>query len=218
MQIVQNAAEVLQKNSLNVKIGGKTSPETPEQEADAVMKRNELLLEAKITPEVFREFAFFDTMGRQGRWRAPALFAGILLAAACVCFTQWGRIRGAGLLGGVLAGVGLVLPAGYFLSFFLSVRAQEKRLKGAPSAYTLRLSEGGVSVLLGKERREYAWGDVLRACRLRRSVCLYVEENRAYILPAGSGRASLEAVWDRVCGYVPEGRREARGRRMRRRQ
>ena len=213
MQIVKNAAEGLQKNGLNVKIGEKASLGAPEWEADAAMKQKELLVEAKITPEVFREFAFFDTMYRQRRWRAPAVFAGIMLACACVGFTQWGRIRGAGLLGGVLAGVGLVLPAGYFLSFFLSVRTQEKRLKGAPSAYTLRLSGEGLSVLAGRERREYAWEEVLRAYRLRRSVCLYVEERRAYLLPAGSGRTSLEAVWDRVSGYVSGERRKELGRR-----
>ena len=103
---------------------------------------------ARITPEIFQEFAWFDMLRQQRRYRAPALFFLIMTAFAAVCFLASGRIRGAGLLGGVLLGVGLVLPLGWLLSFYLSVRAESRRLKlaQAPVAYTVHLTGRGFSV------------------------------------------------------------------------
>ena len=93
------------------------------------MKSGPLTLEARVTPEVFREFAFFDTFRRQKRWRGPALFALIMGGFAAVCFALRESREQAVLIGTVLLVVGLGLPAAYVLSFYLSVRRREKALK-----------------------------------------------------------------------------------------
>ena len=66
------------------------------------MERETLIIPARINAGVFRRFALYDTFVRQGRWRSPALFAGILGAAAAVCLLMRQRREGAALLGGVL--------------------------------------------------------------------------------------------------------------------
>lgn len=169
--------------------------------------KDALLIPCRITTEIFREFAVFDTMRRQKRWRSPALFAAIMTAFACVCFAQQGRREQAPLIGGVLLVVGLGLPAAYFLSFFLSVRKQERQLKlsAAPAAYTVTLSSEAVSVTDGKRRVEYAWSDIVRVYRIRRSTCLYAAANRAYLLPAGNPHD--EACWALITRQVPPERR-----------
>lgn len=160
------------------------------------MERNTLLIQSRITPEVFREFALFDTMYRQKRYRRPLLFAVIMAVFACVCFTRQGHNDQAVLIGAVLLIVGLGLPAAYILTFLWSVRKRAKQIPpvDAPAAYTVELSPEGVVVAAGKERAEYGWKDILYVYRIQRSTCLYVSANRAYLLPASDQREEDE-LW-----------------------
>lgn len=154
------------------------------------MEQTTLLIRSRITPEVFREFALFDTMYRQKRYRRPLLFAAILAVFACICFTQQSRNGQAVLLGAVLLAVGLGLPAAYILFFLYSVHKKSKQLdlKNAPEAYTVTLTPELVVVTAGKERAEYTWKEILYAYRIRHSTCLYVGANRAYLLPRSDRR------------------------------
>lgn len=148
------------------------------------MKSGPLTLEARVTPEVFREFAFFDTFRRQKRWRGPALFALIMGGFAAVCFALRESREQAVLIGTVLLVVGLGLPAAYVLSFYLSVRRREKALKaaGCPVAYRLRLEEEGLHVRQGEREERFPWEGMEGAWRLKRCLCVYVEGSRALSL------------------------------------
>ena len=163
------------------------------------------IVPARITPEVFQEFAWFDMLRWQRRYRAPAIFAVIMAAFSAVCFLMSGRTRGAELLGGVLLGAGLVLPLGWLLSFSLSVRAEAKRLRlaQAPVAYTLRLTSEGLTVTKEKEKATFSWEQLCRVCRLRRSICLYAAPRRAFLLPTGD-IPDPDALWREICGHLPE--------------
>lgn len=168
------------------------------------MKSGPLALEARVTPEVFREFAFFDTFRRQKRWKGPALFALIMGGFAAVCFALRGSREQAALIGTVLLVVGLGLPAAYVLSFYLSVRRREKALKaaGCPVAYRLRLEEEGLAVRQGEKEERYPWGQVAAAWRLRRCLCVYVDERRAYLLPPRDGEEG-ERLWAFLIEHLP---------------
>lgn len=176
------------------------------------MKQKTILIQSRITPEVFREFALFDTMVRQKRFLRPLVFAAILAGFACVCFSQRGQRPQAVLLGGVLLAVGLGLPLVYFLTFFYSVYKQAKGLKRkkAPLAYTVELSPEQVTVTAGEQRVEYPWEGILRVYRIRHSICLYISDNRAYLLPAADEREE-EKRWAFLCEQLPaEKRRDLR--------
>lgn len=172
------------------------------------MKQNNLVIQSRIGPEVFREFAVFDTLYRQKRYLRPLLFAAIMGAFAAVCFSQRGQREQAALLGGVLLAVGLGLPLVYFLTFFYSVYKQAKQLKGkkAPLAYTVELSQEQLAVLIGEQRAEYRWEDILVIYRIRHSTCLYVAANRAYLLSAADGREE-EKRWAFLCEHIPNKKR-----------
>ena len=79
----------------------------------------------RIDAKTFRRFAYFDAFRLKKRYRKPAIFALLLLVFALLCFTALRGKPQAALIGGVLLAVGLLLPVAYFLSFALSVRAQE---------------------------------------------------------------------------------------------
>ena len=161
-------------------------------------------VQAQITPEIFQEFAWFDLLRRQKRLRAPLLFTLVMAAFAAVCFLAMGRVRGSGLLGGVLLGVGLVLPLCWLLSFHLSVRGEAKKLKlaQAPVAYTLRLTVQGLGVSNEKETAQFPWEQLHRVCRLRRSICLYVTPARAFLLPTPGGEED-DRLWRELGQRLP---------------
>lgn len=174
------------------------------------MKQNALVIPSRITPEVFREFAVFDTLYRQKRFLRPLVFTAIMAGFAAVCFSQQGRRPQAALLGGVLLAVGLGLPLVYFLTFFYSVYKRSKVLKGkkAPLAYTVELSSERVTVTAGEQRTEYRWEDILYLYRIRRSTCLYISADRAYLLPIADDGREEKKRWDFLCEHIPNKNRK----------
>lgn len=163
------------------------------------MAEQSLTLQSKITPDIFREFAYFDIFSHQKRWRGPLLFALILTLAAAIVFTRADSTRGAGLLGGVLLAVGLGLPLVYFGSFFLSVRKQARVFTGTVVAYTVELTEAGAKVTKDGQEAIYDWSRMFGAYRLGGSVALYVDPRHAFLLTG-----PLDSIWARVTAHLPE--------------
>jgi len=159
------------------------------------MGKKALRVPVYLTARAFRRFAVFDTLSRQGKWKAPALFCLILCASALVCYALRGRSEGAMGLVVVLAAVGLGLPLVYFSSFFHSIRQQNERmgLKQPKLVYTVTLDEQAVTVDAGSESIRHGWGQLYRAYRVPGAVYLYASPERAYLLPDGEDGG--EAVW-----------------------
>ena len=170
------------------------------------MKTACLEMRCRITPMAFREFAYYNTFVRQKQYRSPALFAAIMSISASICFSQIGRLDQAALIGSVLLAVGLGLPVAYLLSFFSSVRTQEKRLvaEGDSVAYTVRLAEDRFTVTMQAQEKEYPWKNLVFACRLRHGICLYADQYRAYLLPCESLSQKHETLWERVTSAMPK--------------
>ena len=164
----------------------------------------ELRIEAKITPEAFREFSYFDALTRRKRYKGPLVFCLILAVSAAVCFTQVGRRENAAFLGGVLLIVGLGLPAVYLASFFSFVRRNARLLAGKkiPAAYTVILNSAGVVIPAGEKTLTCPWDKVFYVYRIRHSTCIYVEQDRAYMLPL-QDPGTEERLWAFLCGALP---------------
>lgn len=164
------------------------------------MKEKSIRVDAKIDAAVFRRFALFDTFVRQERWRGPVLFAVLMGAFSAVCFVMGPHRRGAALLGGVLLGIGLLLPAVYFINFFLSVRRFAKGLEGGKTAYSFQFGEEGARVEQGGASLELSWPEILCAYRAPDCVYLYVGPQKAFLIPedAESGR-----VWPLLERHLP---------------
>jgi len=169
-----------------------------ERESD-FMKEEAIIVPARITRQVFQQFALFDTFSLQKRWKLPLIFALIMSALAGLCLAFRERKEGAALLGCVLLVVGLGLPLAYFLSYWLSLRQQLARIAPERIAYTLRLEPGGIQVTSGSQKASYSWETVYMAFRASGCIYLYVEERRAYLLPDGpSGKRVWELMRDRL--------------------
>ena len=163
------------------------------RENPALGRRNALMSEkpksvtlaCRIDRRTFSRFARYDTLVRKKGWRNPALFALIMTAFAAVCFFARKTHAQALLLGGVLLGVGLILPLVWFGMFFASVRRQAKRSGLSPDTvqYTVTLSDEKIHVTKGKEAADFKWEDTHMARRVEGCIYLFVSPTRAFLLP-----------------------------------
>ena len=162
-----------------------------------------LTLAGNIDRKTFFRFAVYDSLIRKKGWRNPALFALIMSAFALICFLGRGKHEQALLLGGVLLGVGLILPLVWFGMFFASISRQAKRsgLSADKAQYVVTLTPEKIHVEKEKEKADFAWEDVYLACRTKGCIYLYVSPTRAFLLP---DCADTEQAWgmirDRVDG------------------
>lgn len=159
------------------------------------MSFDPISVDVQMDAWIFRQFAWFDTFRRQRRWVSPLLFAAIMLVFSAICFTQVGKKEQAALLGGILLAVGLILPIGWVLSFFLSVRGQIQKmsLKRPRYAYTVELAADKVRVSTEKQHASYAWKKLHGAYRVKGCTYLYVSPRQAYLLP--STQMDSDALW-----------------------
>ena len=170
------------------------------------MEARTMRVQSRITPEVFREFALFDTFRRQKRHIRPLLFAGIMILFAAVCFTQVGRHESALLLGCVLAVIGVGLPVVYILYYLNSVRRECDKLKaaGSPVAYELELASAQVRAFAGGKQRDYSWKKIHGAYRIQRCICLYMTPRQAYLLPNTGDEGHEKKLWELITNHIPE--------------
>lgn len=144
-------------------------------------------IDVVITEEIFRRFTMFDILRRRKMWRSPAIFAGILVPCAIICFIM-SHVQGAVFLGSTLLVVGLGLPFSYFTSFSASMKRQivSMGLKKRPmEAYSLELTSKpkGIHITNGKETADYEWKMVHHVYRDKMATYLYMTPQRAFILP-----------------------------------
>ena len=147
-------------------------------------KRRAVTVECRIDRETFTRFAVYDALVRRKGWRNPALFALLMSGFAILCFLGRGKHAQAVLLGGVLLGIGLLLPAVWFGMFFSSVRRQAARSGLSPdkAQYFVTLSDEKIFVSKGKETADFQWQDAVLARRVRGCIYLYVSPTRAFLL------------------------------------
>ena len=108
------------------------------------------------------------------------------------------------MMGSVLLIVGLGLPAAYIGLFFKSIKFQIKimGLKSSRHVYSLRLSSDGVDVISGDEPNQFKWSGMFGAYRVPGCTYLYVEKNKAFLLPDGQAEEGAD-VWAMLSDHLP---------------
>ena len=149
-----------------------------------------------IDDKIFRKFALFDNLHRKRIWFLPVIFASIMSAFALVCFVMRGHAEQAVMIGSLLLIIGLGLPAAYMRLFFKSIKIQIKTagLESPRHVYSLRFSPEGFQVINGGKPDQYKWSGVFGAYRVPGCTYLYVEKNKAFLLPDGQAEEGAD-VW-----------------------
>ncbi len=158
----------------------------------------QITVHVRLDAKSFRRYCAFDTFRRQRRWYAPVLIAMLLITVSL-----------SGLLGvvplsesasGVLMGLGIAVPLVVFGLYFIQIEAQvaSQGLKSAPAVYSLALGTEGVKVTNDQKKEpavELDWAQLWGAFRRPDAIYLYVNPQRAFILPDGQASASPDELW-----------------------
>ena len=158
----------------------------------------QITVHVRLDAKSFRRYCAFDTFRRQRRWYAPVLIAMLLITVSL-----------SGLLGvvplsesasGVLMGLCIAVPLVVFGLYFIQIEAQvaSQGLKSAPAVYSLALGTEGVKVTNDQEKEpavELDWAQLWGAFRRPDAIYLYVNPQRAFILPDGQASASPDELW-----------------------
>lgn len=164
----------------------------------------------KINAGIFRRFAMFDAFRLHRRWKAPALFALILIAFSISAFLMTGKTQSA-MIGNLLLVIGLGLPLAYVLHFLMQVRDQCKRLglRQLRPAYTLNMNEKHLRIIndMNPEPEvSLTWDSLYGAWRGDMAYYIYAGPSRAFILPDGQYALSPAAMYDYLKERLPQGR------------
>jgi hypothetical protein len=163
-----------------------------------------IVVPVTLDATTFSRFAVFDTLVLKKHWRSPVLFAAIMVGFALIAYTQTGKIDGAAMLATVLLVVGLVMPTGYFIRFFQSIRIQVKKagLESPKLAYTLTLEDDNIHVSAANgQEADYKWTHIYRVFRGKGCAYLYVTPSRAFLLPEKAIGDNSKFLWQKAEQY-----------------
>ena len=171
------------------------------------MNIKEITIPVRLDARTFKRFGWFDVFRLRRRWVRPAGFAAIMLAFAAVALKS-GRPQ-AGLIAGVLAAVGLLLPVVYVGTFVVQLNNQVKiqRLDPPRRVYTIKLDFDGLRASNDqrKEGEQFVkWEKTFAAYRVKGCVYLYASSIKCFLLPAGQASVPDDQLWDYLVARMGE--------------
>ena len=179
-----------------------------------IMKKNVITVPVRMDHKTLRAFSLFDTFVLKKHWIRPAIFGGIFLVFAIICFAATGKEQN-WLLGSVMLLIAIGMPAVYVGMFLSQVKAQAKKLRLDPPrrVYTLTFSPGGVHIandMKADEEADLEWAKIPAAFRVKKAIYLYAAPTRAFILPEGQADATQDALWAMLEKHMRKGRTKDR--------
>lgn len=169
-----------------------------------------ITIPCRVGPVMFRDFAMFDTLIRQKRLRSPILFFCIMGFFALICYIFRDHADQAVLMGNVLLGIAVIIPAGYLLNFYLSVRAQAKKLKLDPPrlVYTLHFTSAADGITVTSPNKSEGtlrlnWANLFGAWRVKGAIYFYSSERQAFLLPDNQATVSADELWEFLKENLP---------------
>ena len=161
------------------------------------MSRQTITARVKMDYKTLRAFSLFDTFLLKKAWRRPAIFGGIFLLSAVICFCLTSRDQNV-FMGVFLSIIGIGMPLVYVMMFLSGVKQQAKKLRLPRRVYTLTFARDGIRITNDMKPEETAaleWARVHALYRRKGAIYLYAAPTRAFILPDGQADASADELW-----------------------
>ena len=155
-------------------------------------------IHVRLNAQAFRRYCAFDTFRRQRRWYMQVFVAMLLITASLALLLGAKAHPGPAA---VLMGLGFAVPMVVFGLYFIQIEAQvaAQNLKASPAVYSLKFQEKGITVTNDQKKEppmELEWSRIWGAFRRPDSIYLYVNPQRAFILPDGQASVSPEVLWN----------------------
>lgn len=155
-------------------------------------------IKTKITPEIYINFAKFDTFMLKKRWILPVLIAAAALALSASLFmTQMN------LLAIAAAIVAIAFPVIYFNTFRNIMKDNTHRApRGAViDDYLVSLTDEGFEVYSEEEEAECTWIDMKAAYRLSNCIALFIDKDKAFLI-SQFNEPRYERIWSFICEHA----------------
>lgn len=169
----------------------------------SVVKETAIVVPATLDTQDFIRFALFNTFSLKKRWKSPVLFAVLMSIFAVICFVASRTHPQGTLLGSILLSIGLILPIVWFLLFLSSIKAEAKKhgLSKTKAQYFTLLRQDSIKVVKEKEEAVFPWQDLFMAYRVKGCIYLYINPDRAYLLPDCD---DSDLAWELICSSLPK--------------
>lgn len=174
------------------------------------MTSDTITISSRIDTKTFRDFAVFDTLIRQRRLVSPAVFSGAFLIFALICFFMRGRASQAVLLGSVMLGIAIIMPAAYFFMFYYSIsqKAKELHLETMRHCYTVCLTDApdGITVDSAIQKTgtlRVSWSQIYHVYRTGTCIYLYISPRQAFLLPDHQANVGPDQLWSYLGSHLP---------------
>ena len=152
-------------------------------------------IQTKITPEVYRNFAKFDTFMVRKRWVFPVVVCSVLLVIAAMFFAAHMN-----LLAVTSAAFALVYAVAFFNTFS---RIMRDNTHNAPRGaviddYLVSLTDEGVEIYSEEEQATCTWEELHAAYLLSDCIALYLKKDKSFLITEPS-KKRFASIWDYVC-------------------
>ena len=174
------------------------------------MARTTITAHVKMNYQALRAFSLFDTFLLKKAWRRPAIFGGIFLLSAIICFCLTSKDQNV-FMGVFLSIIGLGMPLVYVMMFLSGVKQQAKKLRLPRNVYTLVFAPDGIRITNDMKKEETVqleWARVHALYRRKDAIYLYAAPTRAFILPNGQADATPDELWQMLTGRAQAARQK----------
>lgn len=152
-------------------------------------------IQTKITPEIYKNFARFDTFILKKRWGFPAFF---FLVFAALCATLF--MKQMNFFAMTSAVIAIAFPVIYFNTFN---RIMRDNTGNAPYGaiiddYLVTLTDDGVEIYSEEETAECTWESLRAAYLLYNCIALYIEKDKPFLI-SQFNEPRYEKIWAYIC-------------------
>lgn len=169
------------------------------------MNKRNLHIAVRLGPASFKNFAVFDAMTKQQKWRTPVMIGAVGIIGGLICFLLQDMSENMFLLGVFLMVLGMFVPSMYFRKFYASIQEQTVRMKieEPRQVYTIELGAdpNGIVYYHPKEKTPagaYAWKEIDSVWRTEKAIYLYVDPTHALLIPDTTKNVRQDEVWELV--------------------
>lgn len=182
--------------------------DTYRKEVHFVSRKN-MFLSITLGPGSFKNFAVFDAMTKHRKWKTSMSIGAAGVIGGFIAFMMQEMWENMFLLGVFLMVLGMFVPSMYFKNFYASIKDQTAKMniEKPRHVYSIELGSDpdGIIYYHPKEKKpagKYSWSAIDSVWRTDKAIYLYVDAQRALLVPDNSKNVTQDEVWNFVRSHA----------------
>ena len=175
------------------------------------MEKNHYLLKITLGPASFKRFAEFNARYIQKKFTRPLMIGGAGFLGSLISFASQNSFDEAFAIGTILFVIAFLVPMNFFSTFNKTVKEQTARMQieKPRHVYTIELEgkSDGIRYYHAGEKKiagQFSWKSITGVWRASKAIYLYVEPERALLIPEGTKDVNLDQLWKFFCRQAGE--------------